>query len=112
VELNLLEQVVLARNRDQHPENIWTLNVTHSERDLRSHPSPFFIHEDERGLLGDDEDSRMLMSAHLHVSAELLEPQSHRWRDFASGWNINCFEQCTPTIGKPRMPHYRATSSS
>lgn len=40
IALSVLEQIVLARNRDQHPENIWTLNVTHSERDLRNHPSP------------------------------------------------------------------------
>jgi hypothetical protein len=73
VELSLLEQIVLARNRDQHPDNIWTLNVTHAEKDLRRHPAPIFIHEDERGLLSDDEESRMLMNPHLHVSAELLE---------------------------------------
>jgi hypothetical protein len=101
VELNLLEQVVLARNRDQHPENIWTLNVTHSERDLRSHPSPFFIHEDERGLLGDDEDSRMLMSAHLHVSAELLEAAVTQVETFCEWLEHQLF--------RAMYPNYRET---
>ena len=32
-DLALIEQVVLARNRDQHPENITTTRVSHAEKD-------------------------------------------------------------------------------
>ncbi len=46
-DLEILEQVALARNRIQHPEHITEVNISHSEHDMKKHPSPFFIHEIE-----------------------------------------------------------------
>ncbi|KXU91076.1 hypothetical protein CI15_00310 [Paraburkholderia monticola] len=51
VHLDLIEQIVLARNRDQHPDNISALDVRHSEDDLKTHPKNFFISESEAEML-------------------------------------------------------------
>lgn len=48
--LKLLEEIVLARNRVQHPENITALHVSHSEKDLKKLQRPFFIDERELEL--------------------------------------------------------------
>jgi len=37
----IIEQVVLARNRDQHPDSITTLRVTHADHDRARHPPSF-----------------------------------------------------------------------
>lgn len=71
--LELIEQIVLARNRDQHPEDIWSLGVSHSEKDRQRYPSPFFIEEGERNLLNEAGEDATWISAQLHVSAEKLE---------------------------------------
>jgi hypothetical protein len=55
-DLEIIEQVALARNRVQHPEEITTLNVRHSESDLRKYPYPYFAQEHEIRLAGADED--------------------------------------------------------
>ena len=87
--LELIEQTVLARNRDQHPEDIWTLGVNHSEKDRERYPSPFFIEDEERSLLnGAGEDARW-MSARLHVSGEKLE-QAIREVEALAVWLEDC----------------------
>lgn len=72
-DLAVIEQVFLARNRDQHPENIHCMKVTHSSSDRAKHPSPFFISEAERamyvdGKLGDIS----FISLSVHVDPEML----------------------------------------
>lgn len=71
--LELLEQVVLARNRDQHPEDIWGLNVSHSQEDREKYPSLFFVEEVEQQLLDDCGEYSGWMNSRLHVSADKLE---------------------------------------
>lgn len=71
--LELIEQIVLARNRDQHPEDIWTLGVNHSDKDRERYPSPFFLDDEERSLLNQAGKDARWMSARLHVSSEKLE---------------------------------------
>lgn len=53
-DLELIEQVVLARNRGQHPECLTTLRATHSKNDLEKHPSPYFISETDRRIIDFD----------------------------------------------------------
>lgn len=71
--IELIEQIILARNRDQHPEDIWTLGVNHSEKDRERYPSPFFLEDEERSLLNQAGKDAPWMSARLYVSGEKLE---------------------------------------
>ena len=49
-DLRILEQVTLARNRDQHPRHIAIQQVTHSPADRRKFPDLFFADEKELAL--------------------------------------------------------------
>ncbi len=53
-DLELIEQVVLARNRGQHPDCLTILSTTHSKRDLAKHPSPYFVSETDRRIIDFD----------------------------------------------------------
>jgi len=54
--LDLVEQITLARNRVQHPEEITKLGVDYSERDLKRFPKPFFANETELKMASRDSD--------------------------------------------------------
>ena len=73
-DLEVLEEVVLARNRVQHPESIVGQRTLYSNSDLGKLEHPFFVDERERGLLADIDDAERawLMPPTLHVSAEKL----------------------------------------
>lgn len=71
-DLTIIEQVVLARNRDQHPESITSLRVTHADQDRARHPRPFFLNDKEAALYDDGDDSGLWMSPSLHVSKDKL----------------------------------------
>lgn len=43
VNLTLIEELILIRNRGQHPEHITMMSNNFSENDLKKIPSPFFI---------------------------------------------------------------------
>ncbi len=47
----LIEQVILARNRIQHPEDLTSLHVYYSKKDLTKFPRPLFIDEFEMAEL-------------------------------------------------------------
>jgi hypothetical protein len=55
-DLDIVEQVTLARNRVQHPDDLTELRVTHSETDLKRFPRPFFASEAEMEMAVRDED--------------------------------------------------------
>lgn len=55
-DFDIIEQVTLARNRVQHPEDLTDLRVTHSETDLRRFPRPFFVSEAEMEMAVRDND--------------------------------------------------------
>jgi hypothetical protein len=58
VDFDVIEQVTLARNRVQHPEDLTDLRVNHSENDLKRFPNPFFANETEIDMaIHDDDDS-------------------------------------------------------
>ncbi|MDB5772754.1 MAG: hypothetical protein JWM42_3128, partial [Burkholderia sp.] len=71
-DLTIIEQVVLVRNRDQHPESITTVRATHAEKDWQRYPQPFFLSEREAKLFQDGEGPSLFMSPSLHVSRDKL----------------------------------------
>ena len=71
-DLAIIEQVVLARNRDQHPDSITTLRVTHADHDRARHPRPFFLNGKEAEPYDDGDGASLWMSASLHVLRDKL----------------------------------------
>ena len=55
-DLDIVEQVALARNRVQHPEELTKKAVDHSESDLKKFPKPFFASETELKMALHDAD--------------------------------------------------------
>lgn len=73
-DLLLLEELVLARNRVQHPESITTHSTHYSDSDLKKLPRPFFVDERELDLFAEvDEGVRnWLLPPTVHVTADKL----------------------------------------
>lgn len=71
-DLTIIEQVVLARNRDQHPESITTVRVAHAEKDWHRYSRPFFLSDREAELFQDGNGTSLFMSPSLHVSRDKL----------------------------------------
>lgn len=72
-DFSLLEQVILARNRDQHPDTISTMQVTHTHKDRRKHPHLFFISDTERKMFSDSGmEGISWISPAVHVSRDML----------------------------------------
>lgn len=57
VDLAIIEQVVLARNRSQHGSELTSLHVAHDRKTLEKHPKPFFASEEERAMWETEEGS-------------------------------------------------------
>ncbi len=74
-DLRLLEELVLARNRVQHPESITDQSSRYSNDDLKKLPSPFFIDNRERALLAEMEEGERswLMPPTIHVTQDKLK---------------------------------------
>lgn len=72
--LGLLEEVVLVRNRVQHPESIVLSRTTYSRSDLKKLKHPFFLDESERGLFQDAElsEGTWFMEPSVRASPEKL----------------------------------------
>lgn len=73
--LDVLEEIVLVRNRAQHPESI-VMDTTHySEKDLEKLSHPFFIDERDAALFSDAEEGERswLMQPPIRVTAAKLE---------------------------------------
>ena len=72
-DVGLIEQITLARNRDQHPEHIFTMRVDHTRKDLEKHQHLFFVSETERKMTADpDIEGTFWMNPSVHVSREML----------------------------------------
>lgn len=73
-ELGLLEEVVLARNRFEHPASITSLRTQYADKDLQKLPHPFFVDEREAALFADAEEGEMawFIPPTLHVSEKQL----------------------------------------
>jgi hypothetical protein len=74
VDLALLEEVVLVRNRVQHPDSLTRVRPNHAEADLERLASPFFLDDRERDLLleADEGVRTWLMPPTLHVTTDKL----------------------------------------
>jgi len=60
VDFDVVEQITLARNRVQHPEDVTELRAKHGKSDLERFPKPFFASEVEiKMAIRDDDDSVM-----------------------------------------------------
>jgi hypothetical protein len=70
--LSLLEELVLARNRVQHPESITSHSTHYSEDDLKKLHSPFFIDSRDLELFSEQEEGERswLMPPAIHVTPE------------------------------------------
>lgn len=72
--LGVLEEIVLVRNRDQHPESIAMDSSYYSKSDLKKLPHPFFIDENDASLFSEAEEGERawLMEPPIRVTAEKL----------------------------------------
>lgn len=72
--LGLLEEVVLARNRFEHPPSITNVRTQYADTDLRKLPHPFFVDEREADILTDAEEGEMawFIPPTLHVTETKL----------------------------------------
>lgn len=107
--LALIEQVLLARNRDQHPEDIWGLYVSHSARDREKYPSLFFVEDAEQHLIHEAGDDSPWMSARIHVSAENWSKRYVKWKPWRSGWRTALYAFSIPHVRA--MKRTRVTNS-
>ena len=70
----VLEEIVLVRNRTQHPESITMDSSHYSDSDLEKLPHPFFIDEDDASLFSETEESERawLMAPAIRITVEKL----------------------------------------
>ncbi|MBJ7415972.1 MAG: hypothetical protein JHC88_11070 [Niveispirillum sp.] len=102
-DLAVIEQVFLARNRDQHPESIHSMNVTHSSSDRTKHPSPFFISESERAMyVGGELGDISFMSPSVHVDAEMLHRAIAESENLVDWLEPQFFTLMYPSSGAPK----------
>lgn len=71
---SVLEEIVLARNRTQHPSDIVSPKTGYSSHDLERLPRAFFVDERERGLFPDIQEleSFWLFAPSVHVTRDKL----------------------------------------
>lgn len=83
--LQLLEELVLARNRVQHPESISSRSTNYSDDDLKKLPSPFFVSEREVELMvgAEDGERRWLVPPTINVTEEKLRAAIAEVRRFS-----------------------------
>ncbi|WP_423455945.1 hypothetical protein [Ottowia sp. VDI28] len=67
-DLDVLKQVVLARNRAQHSDLVLD-HLTHDDKSLQAYPRPFFVRPEDEGA---DASSSDFLSATIHISREKL----------------------------------------
>ena len=72
-DFTIIEQIVLARNRDQHPDQLTTMRVNHSKTDREKHGHLFFMNKQDSAMFSDSEikDFSFLDPA-VHVSRDHL----------------------------------------
>nr|WP_145546456.1 hypothetical protein [Variovorax boronicumulans] len=67
-DLDVLKQVVLARNSAQHADLVLD-HLSHDEKSLRSHPRPFFVRPEDEGA---NASLSPFLSPTIHISKEKL----------------------------------------
>jgi hypothetical protein len=74
-DLDVIEQIVLARNRGQHGEHLSSFTFTHDRSTLAKHPRPFFAAEDELSALTSEGGS---LASFLMPSLKVDRERLHR----------------------------------
>lgn len=71
-DLAMLEEIILTRNRIQHPDNIVTPRANYLPADLKKLPRAFFVNETEQSLFSDAEDieNLWLFPPSVHITEE------------------------------------------
>ena len=74
VDVALLEELVLARNRIQHADDVISPRTTYSRSDLKKLPHAFFVDETERSLFSkvDEMERSWLFPPTIHVTETKL----------------------------------------
>ena len=95
--LQLLEELVLARNRVQHPDSLTTETSHYSSSDLKKLPHPFFIDESDRGLFvtASEGQNEWLLAPAIHVTPAKFEESVKTVERFAE-W-LEAVESGGPT---------------
>jgi hypothetical protein len=72
--MELLEEVVLARNRIEHPPSITAIRAQYAEIDLKKLPHPFFVNKREADIFLESEESEItwFFPPTLHVNENHL----------------------------------------
>jgi hypothetical protein len=86
-DLRILEEIILARNRIEHPNSITEQKAQYSELDMRKISHPLFVDKTEIALLNLSEDSepRWFMPSTINVSESQLLAAVTEVEKFA-GW--------------------------
>lgn len=79
-DLDVIEQITLARNRVQHPEELTMLGVAHCKKDLARFPNPFFAKEAELKManLADDGNIRWWLRPSVTTTKEKVFEAVHQ----------------------------------
>ena len=73
VDFGVLEQVNLARNRDQHPDDVTSMRITHDRKTRERFSELLFVSESDRKMFEDPDMAGISwMSPAVHVSREAL----------------------------------------
>ena len=70
--LEIIEQIPLVRNRIQHPEQLTSIDISHSENDLEKYPHPYFAKESEFLLTSDNEKQSWLFPPTIAPTTEKI----------------------------------------
>lgn len=72
--LTVLEEIVLVRNRTQHPESITMDSAHYADSDMRKLAHPFFIDENDASLFSETEEGERawLMAPPIRITAAKL----------------------------------------
>lgn len=73
-DLRLLEEVVLARNRSEHPPSIASIRTSYADADLKKLPHPFFVNEKEAAIFATAEEGERawFIPPTLHITEKQL----------------------------------------
>lgn len=73
-DLALLEELVLARNRVQHPDSLASHSSRYSDDDLKKLPRPFFVDDREREILinAEEVEPTWLLPPTIHITPERM----------------------------------------
>jgi len=82
--LKIIEQIPLVRNRVQHPEQLTSINISHSESDLSQHASPYFAQESEVALASEQEEQSWLFPPTISSTVEKIQEAISSVESFCS----------------------------